>query len=187
LKFLLLASVEPRKGQDVFVDAIALLPRELQQKAEWEIAGRVLDPDFGSKITALSINLARLTVSGAAGHAEAIELLRSADVLVCASRDEAMPTVTLLEAMSLGKAVIVTAVGGAAEFAAHGENALVVASEEPAQLADAMRRLITDRGVVRKLAENARASFQERFTMERFGGEFLELMRETLEQKASAS
>ncbi|MDQ3313138.1 MAG: glycosyltransferase [Verrucomicrobiota bacterium] len=187
LKFLLLASVEPRKGQDVFVDAIALLPRELQQKAEWEIAGRVLDPDFGSKITALSINLASLTVSGAAGHAEAIELLRSADVLVCASRDEAMPTVTLLEAMSLGKAVIVTAVGGAAEFAAHGENALVVASEEPAQLADAMRRLITDRGVVRKLAENARASFEERFTMERFGGEFLELMRETLEQKASAS
>src|SRR3977135_2668036 len=31
LRFLLLASVEPRKGQDVFVEALAQLPREMQR------------------------------------------------------------------------------------------------------------------------------------------------------------
>ena len=50
LRFLLLGSIEPRKGQDVFVQALALLPRELQEAARFQIAGRILDPDFWPKV-----------------------------------------------------------------------------------------------------------------------------------------
>jgi GT2 family glycosyltransferase len=187
LRFLLLASVEPRKGQDVFVQALALLPRQLQEAARFQIAGRILDPDFWPKIDAVAKTVQNFFVRGALNHAEAIELMKGADVVVSASRDEAMPTVTILEAMSLGKALIATTVGGAREVLIEGENALLVRPEAPEALAVAIRRLIEDPALVSELGEKARAIYEKNFTMERFGAEFRELIDEIIAARASSA
>jgi glycosyltransferase involved in cell wall biosynthesis len=177
LRFLLLASVEPRKGQDVFVKALAQLPKEIQKAAEFEIAGRILDPDFWPTIDSIARQIENLTVTGALTHAEAIGKLTAADVIVSPSRDEAMPTVTILEAMSLGRAIIASNVGGAAEAFIDGENALLVRPESPEELAAAIRRLIEKPRLVEDLGRKARATYEENFTIERFGTEFSELIR----------
>ena len=98
-----------------------MLPVEIQEAAHFEIAGRILDPDFWPKVEAVAAKVQNLSVTGALSHAEAMDVEREADVVVCASRDEAMPTVTILEAMSLGKALIATVVGGALEVLVEGE------------------------------------------------------------------
>jgi glycosyltransferase involved in cell wall biosynthesis len=180
LRFLLLASVEPRKGQDVFVKALAKLPEELRRRAHFEIAGRTLDPDFWPPIAPLARTIENLSVTGAVTHADAIAKLNAADVLVSPSRDEAMPTVTILEAMSLGRAIIASNVGGAAEAFTDGENALLVRPESPDELAAAIRRLIEKPALVRELGRKARRTYEEGFTMERFGAEFSELVSETI-------
>jgi glycosyltransferase involved in cell wall biosynthesis len=177
LRFLLLASVEPRKGQDVFVKALAQLPKEIQKAAEFEIAGRILDPDFWPTIDSIAKQIESLTVTGALTHAEAIGKLTAAAVIVSPSRDEAMPTVTILEAMSLGRAIIASNVGGAAEAFIDGENALLVRPESPEELAAAIRRLIEKPRLVEDLGRKARATYEENFTIERFGTEFSELIR----------
>jgi O-antigen biosynthesis protein len=177
LRFLLLASVEPRKGQDVFVKALAQLPKEIQKAAEFEIAGRILDPDFWPTIDSIAKQIENLTVTGALTHAEAIGKLTAADVIVSPSRDEAMPTVTILEAMSLGRAIIASNVGGATEAFIDGENALLVRPESPEELAAAIRRLIEKPRLVEDLGRKARATYEENFTIERFGTEFSELIR----------
>jgi O-antigen biosynthesis protein len=182
LRFLLLGSIEPRKGQDVFVEAVALLPTELQQAAEFQIAGRILDPDFWPKVESVAKKLRNFSVKGALSHAEAIDLIRQADVIVSASRDEAMPTVTILEAMSLGKALIATVVGGAQEVLIEGENALLVTPDVPDALAGAIRRLIEDPALAGELGKRARATYEKNFTMERFGGEFCQLIEEAISQ-----
>ncbi len=182
LRFLLLASVEPRKGQDVFVEALALLPAELQQAAHFQIAGRVLDPDFWPKVEAVAKNLRNFSVRGALNHADAIELMGAADVIVSPSRDEAMPTVTILEAMGLGKALITTIVGGALEVLVEGENALLVRPEAPDVLAAAIRRLIEDPALAGELGKKARATYEKNFTMERFGPEFRQLIAEVISE-----
>jgi GT2 family glycosyltransferase len=182
LRFLLLGSVEPRKGQDVFVEALALLPAALQQAAQFQIAGRVLDPDFWPKVEAVARRLRNFSVKGALSHAEAIELMREADVIVSPSRDEAMPTVTILEAMSLGKALITTIVGGALEVLVEGENALLVRPETPDLLAAAIRRLIEDPALASELGKKARETYERNFTMERFGEEFRQLIAEVTSQ-----
>ena len=180
LRFLLLASVEPRKGQDVFVKALAQLPKEIQKAAQFEIAGRILDPDFWPTIDSIAKQIENLTVTGALSHAEAIGKLTAADVIVSPSRDEAMPTVTILEAMSLGRAIITSNVGGAAEAFTDGENALLVRPEAPEELMAAIRRLIEKPAIVGELGRKARQTYEEGFTIERFGGEFFNLMNETI-------
>jgi GT2 family glycosyltransferase len=185
LRFLLLASVEPRKGQDIFVKALAQLPREIQEAAHFEIAGRTLDPDFWPTVEPIANGIRNLSVTGALSHAEAIAKLSGADVLVAPSRDEAMPTVTILEAMSLSKAIVTTAVGGALEVFTEGENALLVRPEAPEALAAAIRRLIEDPILVRELGDNARRTYEKNFTIERFGAEFSALMAEAMASAAA--
>ena len=184
LRFLLLASVEPRKGQDIFVKALGQLPQEIQHAAHFEIAGRILDPDFWPTVGPIADGIKNLSVTGALGHAEAIAKLGAADVIVSPSRDEAMPTVTILEAMSLGKAIITTTVGGAPEAFTDGENALLVRPEAPEALAAAIRRLIDDPALVRKLGDNARLNYEANFTIERFGAEFSSLIRSAISRAA---
>jgi glycosyltransferase involved in cell wall biosynthesis len=177
LRFLLLASIEPRKGQDVFVKALAQLPRDVRDAAQFEIAGRILDPDFWPTIEPTAKRIKNLIVTGALSHAEALAKASEADVIVSPSRDEAMPTVTILEAMSLGKAIIASNVGGAAETFADGENALLVRPEMPEELAAAIRRLIENPALVGQLGSKARQTYEQGFTIERFGAQFSELIR----------
>ncbi|MEY2481743.1 MAG: hypothetical protein QOK24_271 [Verrucomicrobiota bacterium] len=180
LRFLLLASVEPRKGQDIFVKALAQLPVALQQSARFEISGRILDPDFWPTFASIADGIKNLSVSGALSHAEALAKLNAADVVVCPSRDEAMPTVTILEAMSLGKAIVTTTIGGALEVFRDGENALLVRPEAPDALAAAIRRLLEDPGLVAALGAKARLTYEKDFTIERLGGEFRELIMDAI-------
>jgi glycosyltransferase involved in cell wall biosynthesis len=185
LRFLLLGSVEPRKGQDVFVKALAQLPREIRRAAHFEIAGRILDPDFWPTIESTAQQIENLAVTGAVSHTEAIGKLAEADVIVSPSRDEAMPTVTILEAMSLGGAILTTNVGGATESFRDGENALLVRPEAPDELAAAIRRLIENPALVRELGRKARQTYEEGFTIERFGAEFSELIADAISAAAT--
>lgn len=180
LRFLLLASVEPRKGQDIFVEALTMLPRELQEAARFQMAGRNLAVEFSLQVNAVASTVKNVTVRGELSHTEAMELMSGADVVVSASRDEAMPTVTILEAMCLGKAIIATDVGGADEVLVESQNALLVRPEAPDALASAIRRFIEDPALVFELGANARETYEKDFTMDRFGWEFGELIRETI-------
>jgi O-antigen biosynthesis protein len=186
LRFLLLGSVESRKGQDVFVQAIASLPREVQEAAEFQIAGRILDPDFWLKVEIAARPIKNLSVTGELNHAEAIELMTRADVIVSASRDESMP-ITMLEAMCLGKALIATTVGGALEVLVEGENALLVRPESPEGMAATIRRITDEPTLISKLGEAARETYEKHFTMERFGREFRAGIDEAISASASVS
>lgn len=186
LRFLLLASVEPRKGQDIFVKALAQLPKEVRDAAQFEIAGRILDPDFWPAIEPTAKRIKNLTVTGALSHADALAKVTSADVIVSPSRDEAMPTVTILEAMSLGKAIIASNVGGAPETFTDGENALLVRPEVADELAEAIRRLIEKPALVAQLGSKARETYEQGFTIERFGAEFSESIRGAMSKAREA-
>jgi GT2 family glycosyltransferase len=180
LRFLLLGTIEPRKGQDIFVEALALLSPVLQNGATFQMTGRVMDPAFGDRVKAIGASSPNLTIADTLNHQEALKSLAAVDVVVFPSRDEAMPTVTMLEAMSLGKAIISTTVGSATEFLVDGKNALLVRPEAASELADAIARLIKHPELAVALGQSARATYQKHFTMDRFGPQFRELITETL-------
>lgn len=61
-----------------------------------------------------------------------------------------------LEAMAMGKAVIVTSVGGMREMVLNGENGLIVTKDDPTSLAQALRCLLQDDALRIRLGANAR-------------------------------
>jgi glycosyltransferase involved in cell wall biosynthesis/GT2 family glycosyltransferase len=174
-KFVTLGSFEPRKGQDVLLEAIALLDEPSRSQSFFTMAGRVLDADFFAKLQTRAADLQDVALLSALDHAAAIALLQGADVLISPSREETMPIV-ILEAMGAGKAVVTTDVGGVCEWIRDELNGLVVPSENPEALATALDRCAQDRELVEQLGAASRRTFERHFTLERFGARFAELI-----------
>jgi glycosyltransferase involved in cell wall biosynthesis len=136
-------------------------------------------PEFAGKVAKAAEGLKNLSIDNEVSHADALDLLRQCHVLVCASRDEAMP-MTIMEAMSLGKAIISTKVGGVLEVLRDGENALIVSAENAPELSAAFERLATEHDLIGKLGRNARTTYEENFTLDRFGHDFKAMLEEVI-------
>ena len=100
---------------------------------------------------------------------EVMRHYREHDLLVMCSTYEGFGMV-VVEAMSQGLPVIATPVGCAPMVVHDGENGMMVPARDPAALADAIRRLMTDAPLRRRMARGASASarqFTWRATAER--------------------
>ena len=105
--------------------------------------------------------------------------LRAFDVLVSPSRSEALP-LAIVEAMLAGLPVVATDVGSVSEAVVAGETGLLVAPEDAAALAEAIRTLRDDRDARRRMGERGRELARERFTPEAMAQAFEALYREVL-------
>ncbi len=182
-KFITLASIEPRKGQDILVEAIRKIPRDLAAGASFKFVGRFLEGSFAGEVKQNAAELSHVEFTGERDHDGSLRLLAESDVLVCPSRDETMP-ITILEAMALGRAVVSTDVGGIAEWLRDDSNALLVPPNDPAPLARALTRCLSDNELVPRLGEAALRTFQRHFTLERFVARFSVLLNEVREPKS---
>jgi len=112
--------------------------------------------------------IARLGLEGqvelAGYRPDASRLMPAFDVYCLPSRFEGMP-VSLLEAMALGLPAVATAVGGVAEVATDGVDALVVPPDEPERLAAALVGLLRDPDRRRTMGDRARTT-AEAFSLE---------------------
>jgi glycosyltransferase involved in cell wall biosynthesis len=105
---------------------------------------------------------------GARTQDELIQVYRKADVFVLApivtpngDRD-GIPNV-LLEAMSTGLPAVSTTISGIPEVIEHGVNGLLVPSEDPEAVADALASLLDDPDLRESLGTNAAQSVRARF------------------------
>ena len=78
---------------------------------------------------------------------------------------------TIVEAMSCGKPVIVSAAGGALELFTPEHDGLGHEPGDATGLAAAIERLAADESLRTRLGQNARRTAVERFSLERYGQE----------------
>lgn len=155
--------IEPRKGFDTAVRALALLPT-----CRLELVG-VPDPAHLADLLELADRLGvrdRLTVQ-ALPRAQLREAYRGADAVLFTPRWEEPFGLVPLEAMSQRTPVVATRGGGSAEFLVDGENCLVVPADEPAAVAAQVRRLAASADLRSALAEGGVR------TVERYGADRL--------------
>jgi glycogen(starch) synthase len=77
----------------------------------------------------------------------------------------------IVEAMASGVVVVGTAVGGAAEILADGENALTFTPDDPASLASQLKRLIDSPELRERLAKAGRETAADKFDIRRMTAE----------------
>lgn len=106
------------------------------------------------------------------------QLMAAADIFILPSRSEGLP-IAILEAMGAGRAVIATRTGGIEDVLKDGENGLLVASDTPEQLAQAVFRYLKDPEFKVKMGEAARQCVKASYTLDRMCEAYLNLMRKS--------
>jgi glycosyltransferase involved in cell wall biosynthesis len=163
------------KGQRELIAAVAELP-----EAHLVLVGR--DLEQGGAYAALLEREAdrlgigdRVVLAGYRDDPHAV--LAQLDVVALPSRTEGLPVV-LLEALAHGRAVVATPVGGTPELVTDGVTGLLVPPGDPAALAAALRRLLDDPALARRLGEAGRERVARDFSERSMTDRVLEIYEE---------
>jgi glycosyltransferase involved in cell wall biosynthesis len=177
----LVATMGLWKGHDVFLRALARLPRELAVRGYvvggriYATAGSEVDPD------ALRRLAEELRIGDRVGFTgfvdEAAAAMRALDVVVHASTLPEPFGLVIAEAMACGRPVVVSAAGGAGEIVSDGDDALAVPPGDVDALAAALRRLADDGALRARLGAAGRARAERDFDRARLARQVAPLYR----------
>jgi glycosyltransferase involved in cell wall biosynthesis len=180
--FLLAGRIQPQKGQDTAIRALARVAAEFPE-ARLEIVGDGDTPNV-EHCRALADGLGLGERVAFHGHvADPWPHFLHADAVLMCSVSEAMGRVTA-EAMAAGRPVIGHATGGTPELIQHGQTGLLYSGGVDA-LAASMRRLLEQPAWGRHLGEAAWRDARERFTIERYAESVAGSLRAAVAQRAA--
>ncbi len=153
------------KGHDIFVRAAASVLGHYPN-VSFSVAGEVLESDYLLELNDLVRNL---NISDhfhfVGGVTDLRQHLSSADIFVLPSRSEGFSN-AIVEAMAASLPVVATNVGGNAEAVIDGVSGFLVPPEDPAALAAAITRVLSDPSRAKAMGLAGRALAAERFTTE---------------------
>ena len=147
-RLLQVGRIDPRKGLDESVRALAHLP-----EATLDVVGRG-DDGYLARLQELAASTGvadRTAFRGALPRASLAQVYADADVALFPVLWQEPFGIVPLEAMACGTPVVATGTGGSASFLADGDNCLLVPPGDPAALAAAVRRLGGDPVLRRRL------------------------------------
>jgi glycosyltransferase involved in cell wall biosynthesis len=152
LLVLTVANFRPEKAYDVLLETARLM-------ADHQAPVRFLAVGRGPLEAELTEQHRRLDLVGSftflGPRDDVLRLMVASDLFVLASRQEGLPVV-LMEATAVGMPIVATAVGAVPLVLTDRVDGLVVSSEDPGALADALTRLVADEELRQELAAAAR-------------------------------
>ncbi len=167
-RLLMVGRVEPRKGFDIAVRALAELPDEVTLR----IVGGCDERHRGELVAlAREVGVAdRIGFDGLVARHDLAAVYAESDALLFLSRWEEPFGLVPLEAMTQAVPVVAIRRGGAAEFLADGLNCIEVPVDDPPAVAAAVRALAGDEGLRRRLV-NAGLTTSAAYRVDRFASE----------------
>ncbi len=164
------ARLVPHKGIDTGIEVLARLTDEFPD-LRYAVIGRGA---YGDTLGALAEELGvadRVHMLTDVGDDELSGAFALADVYLGLSRQVGLDAegfgIALLEAGACGVPVVAGASGGIADAVADGETGLLVTPGDPEPAADAVRHLLNDPALARRLGDASRARVVEHFTWRR--------------------
>lgn len=155
----LVARIDPWKGQELLLRAFATARPDAGASLVFFGGPSFGHEDFLSDLAALAESLGVADRVEFAGHrADVDAAIGSLDICVqCSLRPEPLGQ-NVLQYLAAGKPTIVSGEGGPAEWVTDGENGLVVTPRDADALASAIRSLVEDLPLRRRLASGAAAT-----------------------------
>ncbi len=173
--------LRPGKGHEVAIEAARHLPG-----AHFLLVGDG-EPEYRARLE----DQARLLthrVHFLGQRMDVAAILSASDIFVLPSDSEALPTV-LIEAGASALPVVASHVGGVPEIIEDGITGILIPPQDPQALANAVKRLICDPSLVRRMGDQAYQRVHARFTLSSQTRELIDLyesvVNETQERVAS--
>ncbi len=94
------------------------------------------------------------------------EIIAALDIFVLLSTASEATSQVIPQALSIGKPVVATDVGGLPEIIEDNRTGLLIPKEDPAAIAEAIIKIADDKELARRLAREGRAKVLKDFTLE---------------------
>ena len=113
-------------------------------------------------------------------HEEVKDYMKRANVVVIAEQWPNMSPITMVEALSGGKAVVAGKIGGIPEFIENGKTGFLVEYNNPDEYADKIIKLVNDPDLVKSIGKTASKSVVNIFDREKIGKQYVNLYEELI-------
>lgn len=163
------------KGVDLLIKAFLQIA-EKHQDVKLRVIGHCPDR---APFEALAGGHPRISLEKAVFSEEAQQAISQCRVFVLASRTEAMGRV-LLEAMAAGRPIVASRVDGIPHYVQDGVNGLLFESENVADLAEKLDRVLSDAALRRTLGENGRRIVMEQYSEAAYARSMVTMFYEVL-------
>ena len=186
----LVATMARFKGHDVFLRALARLPRSVPVRG-YIVSGSLYETRGSEQSMDALRDLAQaLGVADRVGFTGFVnapaDAMRALDVVVHASTGPEPFGLVIAEGMACGRAVITSGAGGAGEIVEPDVDALVHAPGNDQQLAEAIERLAADPELRMRIAMTARRHAVARFDRDRLGPALVPIYRAAVERRGGS-
>ena len=176
--FVTVGSFEPRKGQDIFCNAIRLLKPEVRQKAAFLFVGKAADKSLKSAVDALVEDYPdTVFYRKRLERPEIKSLMDQCTCVVCASRDDPMPTF-VTEGLIFGKPSIVSEHTGTAGLITEGVDGFVYRDDDPDQLAKVLEHAILHPDQLAAMKADCRKMYEKYYSNEAYVATLTRLVNE---------
>ncbi len=181
--------IRHQKGTDLFVDAMIETAR-----VDPRVVGVVMGRATGKHREYECALRARVAAAGLSGRilfrpevpvSEMPAWYQALDLFVAPQRWEGFG-LTPLEAMACGVPVLATRVGAFDELVKQDETGRLIAADDAAGMAEALRALVSDPAGILRMGRAAREHVLARFRLEREAGEIIQVYRALLARKNAA-
>ena len=179
--FVTVGSLEPRKGPDVFCNAIRLLPPAVREKAAFLFVGKASDKAMYSAVDSLVRDYPQTVFyRKRLERPEIKSLMQQCTGLVCASRDDPMPTF-VTEGLIFGKPSIVSEHTGTAGLVTEGVDGFLYHDDDPQQLADKLAWAIEHPEPLAAMHDACRRLYEQKYSNASYVAALTRLVKELTE------
>ena len=179
--FVTVGSFEPRKGQDIFCNAIRLLKPEVRQKAAFLFVGKAADKSLKNAVDALVEDYPdTVFYRKRLERPEIKSLMDQCACVVCASRDDPMPTF-VTEGLIFGKPSIESEHTVTAGLVTEGVDGFVYKDDDPDLLAQALEYAILHPEKLAAMKAACRKMYETYYSNEAYVATLTRLVNEMTE------
>jgi glycosyltransferase involved in cell wall biosynthesis len=160
-----LGSIESRKGQDLAVAAMTMLPPSIRDRIQLQLFGRVLEPVFAHEVMT-QVDGVAVRYGGELDKAGVTSAMQSADAILVPSRDDTLPLVSL-DTLGLGRMLLLAPTVGTTAWVTDGLDALIAPSTDARGIAELLGRAFAlwEGGEAPAMGAAARATFTKHFSI----------------------
>jgi GT2 family glycosyltransferase len=163
---------EPRKGQDILIQAIKILPKKLRDLCEFNLHGRQHNIPFYNKLKALSKELPNVFLNDDADYQKN---LLGADLIVIPSREEPLSLVGI-DALMNCKPLILSKNVGLSMHLKENISAFIVDNLSEESLAEKIIQALDARDMYKEITNHGRIVYENKFSTQVFSKDLFKFL-----------